>query len=84
MIKSRSVLKNIRKSAQRRKTNRAKKRRLKDVIKKYNKTTTRKQAEKMYPDVQSIIDKSVQDELIKKNKAARYKSRFSKRPHKQK
>lgn len=84
MIKSRSVLKNIRKSAKLRKANRIKKRRLKDAIKKYNKTKTKKATEKMYPSVQSMIDKSIQDGLLKKNKAARFKARLSKRFHKQK
>ncbi len=84
MIKSRSVLKNIRKSAKLRKANRIKKRRLKDAIKKYTKTKTKKATEKMYPSVQSMIDKSIQDGLLKKNKAARFKARLSKRFHKQK
>ncbi len=84
MIKSRSVLKNIRKSAKLRKANRIKKRRLKDAIKKYTKTKTKKATEKMYPSVQSMIDKSIQDGLLKKNKAARFKARLSKRLHKQK
>ena len=84
MIKSRSVLKNIRKSAKLRKANRIKKRRLKDAIKKYSKTKTKKATEKMYPSVQSMIDKSIQDGLLKKNKAARFKARLSKRFHKQK
>lgn len=84
MIKSRSVLKNIRKSAKLRKANRIKKRRLKDAIKKYTKTKTKKATEKMYPSVQSMIDKSIQDGLLKKNKAARFKARLSKLFHKQK
>jgi small subunit ribosomal protein S20 len=84
MKKSKSVLKNIRKSARRRKENNIKKRRMKDAIKKYNKLKTKKQHEKLYPEVQSMIDKSIQDGLIKKNKAARYKARLSKRLHKQK
>jgi len=84
MKKSRSVLKNIRKSAKLRKVNRIKKRRLKDAIRKYTKTKTKKATEKMYPSVQSMIDKSIQDGLLKKNKAARFKARLSKRFHKQK
>ncbi|MGB3340701.1 MAG: 30S ribosomal protein S20 [bacterium] len=84
MKKSKSVIKNIRKSARRRKASLTKKRRMKDAIKKYTRTKTEKASEKMYPEVQSIIDKSIQDGLIKKNKAARYKSRLSKRLHKQK
>jgi len=32
----------------------------------------------MYTEVQSLIDKSIQDGIIKKNRAARYKSHLSK------
>jgi small subunit ribosomal protein S20 len=78
MKKSRSVLKSIRKSARRRKTNLIKKRKLKSAIKKINKIKTKKAALKSYPKVQAIIDKSIQDGLIKKNTAARYKSRLLK------
>jgi small subunit ribosomal protein S20 len=79
MKKSRSVLKNIRKSQRRRERNVAKKRKLKDAIKQYKKAKTKRQAQKMYTEVQSLIDKSIQDGIIKKNKAARYKSQLSKR-----
>ena len=78
MKKSRSVLKNIRKSARRHKANFIKKRKLKSAIKKINKIKTKKAALKSYPEVQAIIDKSIQDGLIKKNTAARYKSRLIK------
>jgi len=78
MKKSRSVLINIRKSARRRKTNFIKKRKLKSAIKKINKIKTKKAALKSYPEVQAIIDKSIQDGFIKKNTAARYKSRLLK------
>lgn len=74
MKKSRSVLKNIRKTARRRKANIIKKRRLKNAMKKIKKMESKRQALKIYPDAQSIIDKSVQDGIIKKNTAARYKS----------
>jgi len=84
MKKSKSVLKNIRKSVRRRKANLIKKRKMKDAIKKYTRAKTKKQSEKMYPEVQSIIDKSIQDGLIKKNKASRFKSRLSKHLNKQK
>ena len=57
---------------------------MKSAIKNYQKLKTKKQAIKVYPAVQSLIDKSVQDGLIKKNKAARYKSRLAKRISKQK
>ena len=78
MKKSRSVSKNIRKSARRRAVNVVKKKVLKSAIKKMKKLTSQKEALKAYPDVQSIIDKSVQDGIIRKNTAARYKSHLLK------
>jgi small subunit ribosomal protein S20 len=78
MKKSRSVLKNIRKSAKRRIVNRNKKKKLKDAIKKVKKTTSKKSALKIYPEVQTLIDKSIQDGLLKKNTAARYKAQLMK------
>lgn len=79
MKKSRSVLKNIRKSACRRKINTQRKRTLKGAIKHIQKCKTKKEALKAYPAVQSMIDRSIQDGLIKKNRAARLKSRLLKR-----
>ncbi len=76
MKKSRSVLKNIRKAAQRRKGNFLKKRKLKSAIKSLKKSNSKKEALKAYPEVQSLIDKSIQDGLINKNTASRYKSRL--------
>ena len=67
-------MKNIRKSAQHRAVNVIKKKRLKSAIKKIKKMASQKEALKAYSDVQSMIDKSVQDGIIKKNTAARYKS----------
>ncbi len=78
MKKSRSVLKNIRKTARRRAINVVKKKKLKSAIKKLKKMTSKKEALKIYPDVQTIIDKSIQDGIIKKNTAARYKSHLMK------
>ncbi len=78
MKKSRTVLKNIRKSEKRRVINRKKKRKLKESIKALMKMTSKEKALKAYSDVQSIIDKSIQDGILKKNTAARYKSRLVK------
>jgi small subunit ribosomal protein S20 len=78
MKKSRSVIKNIRKSVKRRVANRAKKKKLKEAIKKVKKATTMKSALKIYSEVQTLIDKSVQDGIIKKNTAARDKAQLMK------
>jgi len=71
-------LKDIRKSTKRRIINRDKKKKLKDALKKIAKLKTKKSALKAYPDVQAIIDKSVQDGIIKKNTAARQKAQLMK------
>ena len=78
MKRSISVLKNIRKSDKRRIINRNKKKKLKDAIKKVRKYKTKKFALKAYPGVQALIDKSVQDGIIKKNTAARHKAQLMK------
>ncbi|MCX7994626.1 MAG: 30S ribosomal protein S20 [candidate division WOR-3 bacterium] len=76
--RSKSVLKNIRKSRRRYLENLKKKKNLKAAIKKIRKASTKDEALKLFPEVQSIIDKSVQDGIIKKNTAARYKARLAK------
>lgn len=78
MKRSISVLKNIRQSNKRRIVNRNKKKKLKDALKKVKKAKTKKSALKVYPEVQALIDKSVQDGIIKKNTAARHKTHLMK------
>jgi len=51
---------------------------LKEAFKRIKKLKTKKSALKAYPEVQSIIDKSVQDGIIKKNTAARHKTHLVK------
>ncbi len=76
--RSKSVLKNIRKSRRRYLQNLKKRKTLKEAVKKIRKAKSKEQAIKLFPEVQSIIDKSVQDGIIKKNTAARYKARLAK------
>ncbi|MEO0094551.1 MAG: 30S ribosomal protein S20 [candidate division WOR-3 bacterium] len=76
--RSKSVLKNIRKSRRRYLENLKKKKNLKEAIKKIKKVASKEEALKIFPEIQSIIDKSVQDGIIKKNTAARYKARLAK------
>jgi small subunit ribosomal protein S20 len=78
MKKSRTVLKNIRKSAKRRQENRLKKRKIKNAIKDLKKVKTKRTALKHYPEVQSLIDKAAQDGIIAKNAAARRKAKLLK------
>lgn len=67
-------MKNVRKSRHRYLENLAKKKKLKSVLKAIKKAKSKTDALKKYPEIQSIIDKSIQDGIIKKNTAARYKS----------
>ena len=76
MKKSRTVLKNIRKSAKRRTENTLKKKKIKDAVKKIRKLKTKKAALKHYPEVQSLIDKATQDGIIAKNAAGRRKAKL--------
>ncbi|RKX71553.1 30S ribosomal protein S20 [candidate division WOR-3 bacterium] len=76
MPKSKSVLKRIRQNRKRYLENRSKKRRLRTMMKKLLTTDKREEAQKLLPMVQSIIDKSVQDRIIHKNTAARYKRKL--------
>jgi small subunit ribosomal protein S20 len=76
MKKSRTVLKNIRKSAKRRTENTLKKKKIKDAVKKIKKFKTQKAALKHYPEVQSLIDKAAQDGIIAKNAAGRRKAKL--------
>jgi small subunit ribosomal protein S20 len=75
--RSKSVLKNIRQSRRRHARNLVKKHKLKTAIKKLKKAKTKTLAQKLYPEVQSAIDKAIQDGLLKKNTAARMKSRLT-------
>ncbi len=74
--RTKSTLKNERKSAKRRITNRLKKLRLKKAIKDFRATKDPKALLELYPKVQAIIDKTAESGIIHKNKASRLKSRL--------
>ncbi|TKJ44229.1 30S ribosomal protein S20 [candidate division TA06 bacterium B3_TA06] len=71
-----SVLKNVRQNAKRRAVNRARRSRLKTEIAKFT-AATKKDKKKLYPAVQAVIDKTVREGVIHRNKAARLKSRLA-------
>ncbi len=75
--KSLSVLKRIRQNRRRYLRNKARKERLKNAIKELKKITNKEEALKLFPKVQSIIDKAVKVGIIHKNKAARIKSKLA-------
>lgn len=53
-----------------------KKRKIKNSIKGLKKLKTKKAALKHYPEVQSLIDKAAQDNIIAKNAAGRRKAKI--------
>jgi len=75
---TKSVVKKVRQNARRRVVNRARRTRLKTAVAKYT-TAPDTDKKKLYPEVQSTVDKSLREGLIHKNKAARIKSRLSKK-----
>ncbi|KKR61340.1 30S ribosomal protein S20 [Candidatus Nomurabacteria bacterium RIFCSPHIGHO2_01_FULL_39_220] len=74
-----SAQKAIRGSLRKKAFNDSRKRAMKEVIKKIEKMirTDKKEALKMLPEAFAIIDKAAQKNVIKKNNAARKKSRLS-------
>lgn len=74
--RSRSVLKNIRKSARRREMNRARRLRLKSLLKQMRSLKEKEAATRLLPEVQSAVDKAARRGIIHRNKAARLKSQL--------
>ncbi len=75
--KSLSVLKRIRQNRKRYLRNKVRKEKLKNAIKELKKITNKEEALKLFPKVQSIIDKAAKVGIIHKNKAARIKSKLA-------
>jgi len=73
---TKSVLKNVRQNAKRRAVNRARKSRLKTEIAKFT-AAAKKDKAKLYPTVQAVIDKTVREGVIHRNKASRLKSKLA-------
>lgn len=76
---TKSAQKAMRGSLRKRAFNEARKRKLKAIIKKIEKTvkTDKKEAEKLLPEAYSIIDKVAKKGVIKKNNASRKKARLT-------
>ncbi|MFQ5877824.1 MAG: 30S ribosomal protein S20 [Acidobacteriota bacterium] len=82
MARSRSAVKNIRKSRQRNAINRARRSRLRTQIKKMRVLVRGGDADgarRALPETLSLIDKSLGKGILHRNAAARYKSRLSRR-----
>ncbi|OIO47233.1 MAG: 30S ribosomal protein S20 [Parcubacteria group bacterium CG1_02_39_15] len=81
MAITKSAKKALRQSARRRAGNIKKQRKLKNLLKEVNSLTAQKkveEAKKLLPQVYKLLDKAVKVGLIKKNTAARKKSRITK------
>ncbi|NNC51297.1 MAG: 30S ribosomal protein S20 [Flaviramulus sp.] len=78
MANHKSALKRIRSSEAKRLVNKYKHKTTRGAIKKLRDLTNKKEAEKMFPDVVSMIDKLAKKNIIHANKAANLKSGLAK------
>ena len=78
MANHESALKRIRSSETKRLLNRYQHKTARNTIKKLRDMTDKKEAEKLYPEVTSMIDKLAKKNIIHANKAANLKSNLAK------
>ncbi len=78
MANHKSALKRIRSNESKRLRNRYQHKTTRNAIKKLRETTAKKDAEKLYPEVVSMIDKLAKRNIIHSNKAANLKSGLAK------
>jgi small subunit ribosomal protein S20 len=78
MANHKSALKRIRSNESRRLVNKYKHKTTRNAIKKLRELTDKKEAEKMFPDVVSMVDKLAKKNIIHANKAANLKSGLAK------
>ncbi len=78
MANHKSALKRIRNSETKRLRNRYQHKSTRTVIKKLKETEDKAEAEKLYPEVVSMIDKLAKKNIIHDNKAANLKSKLAK------
>jgi small subunit ribosomal protein S20 len=78
MANHKSALKRIRSNETRRLRNRYQHRTTRNAIKKLRDLTKKKDAEKMFPEVVSMIDRLAKNNIIHDNKAANLKSKLAK------
>ncbi|HBY68392.1 MAG: 30S ribosomal protein S20 [Flavobacteriaceae bacterium] len=77
MANHKSALKRIRNSETKRLRNRYQFKTTRNAIKKLKDATNKKEAEKLFPEVTSMIDKLAKNNVIHDNKAANLKSQIS-------
>ena len=78
MANHKSALKRIRSNESKRLVNKYKHKTTRNAIKKLRELTDKKEAEKMFPDVVSMLDKLAKTNVIHANKAANLKSGLAK------
>jgi len=78
MANHKSALKRIRSSETKRLRNRYQHKTTRNAIKKIKELTDKKEAEKMFPEVTSMIDKLAKKNIIHDNKAGHLKSQIAK------
>jgi len=78
MANHKSALKRIRSNESKRLTNRYKHRTTRNAIKKLREMESKEEAQAVYPDVMSMIDKLAKKNIIHVNKAANLKSKLAK------
>jgi small subunit ribosomal protein S20 len=78
MANHKSALKRIRNSEAKRLRNRYQHKTARGAMKKFKELTTKKEAEKMFPELVSMIDKLAKKNIIHDNKAANLKSNMAK------
>lgn len=74
MANHKSALKRVRQTESRNERNRYQSKTARNAVRKLRGTTDKKAAEKLLPDVNSMLDKLAKKNLIHKNKAANLKS----------
>ena len=77
MAHHKSALKRIRQNEKRRVENKYYARTMRSAVKKLRSTEDKAEAEKLYPNVVSMIDKLARKNVIHKNKAANLKSKLA-------
>jgi len=78
MANHKSALKRIRSNETKRLRNRHQHKTTRNAMKKFLETTVKKDANKLFPEVVSMIDKLAKNNVIHNNKAANLKSNMSK------
>ena len=77
MANHKSAIKRIRQTETKRQKNRLQHKTTRNVIKQLKDTTSKKEAEKLFTNVSSLLDKLAKNNFIHKNKSANLKSKLA-------